>query len=209
MIQYNTQMPHLVLPEYGRNIYNMVQQCRELPDRDLRNQFAATIVRVMSRVITDQEELDENMTSVLWNHLARIANYELDIDYPYPITEKEQLSIKPEPIHDCQSRFIWRTYGKFIEQMINKACELEDKTQRLKMLEECANQMKREFVLANPMADDVNNKIMDDLVIYTQGRFVDEMYTGIYLFDDAELLENLQYDESKLIDAKKKKKKKK
>lgn len=208
MITYNTQLPHLVLPEYGRNIYMMVQQCLKLSDRKQRNRLAATIVRVMSRVVT-QGDVDENMTKVLWNHLARLANYELDIDYPYPITQQAQLEIKPNPILPSQSRFTWRTYGKIIEEMIHKACKIEDKNKRMQMLELCANQMKREFVLANPMADHVDDKIMDDLLYYTQGRFADDLYSGIYLFDDTDLLENTQYDESKLVETKKKKKKKK
>lgn len=215
MIQYNTQLPQLELPEYGRHIFNMVQQCRAITDRNERNKYAQTIVRVMSRVITggDETAIDENVTEtldrVLWNHLARIANYELDIDYPYPITEKNQIYVKPEPIAPSQSYFTWRTYGKLIEQMIDKACQLEDKKQRMSMLEQCANQMKREFVLANPMADNVDNKIIDDMLVYTRGRFADELYSGIYLFDDTELLANDQYDESKLVESKKKKKKKK
>lgn len=208
MIQYNTQQPHLVLPEYGRNIYMMVQQCRALTDRNQRNQLAATIVRVMSRVVSE-DEIDENMEKVLWNHLARLANYDLDIDYPFPITQQEQLDIKPEPILPSQSPITWRTYGKIVEEMISKACEIEDKDQRMKMLELCANQMKREFVLANPMDDHVDDKIMDDLIVYTEGRFADDLYSGIYLFDDADLLDNQQYDETKLIETKKKKKKKK
>lgn len=216
MIHYNTQLPQLVLPEYGRNIYNMVQQCRDIADRNERNKFANTIVRVMSRVITEGDETtadeaadDTTIGRVLWNHLARIANYDLDIDYPFPIIRHNQDIDKPEPIEASQSNFTWRTYGKIIEQMISKACELEDKDQRLRMLEQCANQMKREFVLANPMADNVDNKIIDDMIIYTNGRFADELYSGIYLYDDADLLANDQYDESKLVESKKKKKKKK
>lgn len=208
MIQYNTQQPHMELPEYGRNILNMVQQCRALTDRNQRNQLAATIVRVMSRVVSE-DDIDENLEKVLWNHLARIANYDLDIDYPFPINHLDQTDIKPNPILPSQSQFTWRTYGKILEEMIHKACDIEDKDQRMRMLELCANQMKREFVLANPMADNVDDKIMDDLLYYTNGRFADELYSGIYLFDDTDLLENQQYDESKLVESKKKKKKKK
>lgn len=208
MIQYNTQLPKMELPEYGRNIYEMVQQCLELHDRDKRNRMAANIIRVMARVL-NQDEMDENLERVLWNHLARISNYQLDVDYPYPITQRNQLTVKPAPIHNSQSQFTWRTYGKVIEEMIHKACQIEDHDQRMRSLELCANQMKREFVLANPLADNVDNKIMDDLLVYTNGRFAEDLFTGIYLFDDSELLQNNQYDESKLIETKKKKKKKK
>ena len=33
-IPYNTGMPHLPLPEYGRNIQNMVDYCVGIPDRE-------------------------------------------------------------------------------------------------------------------------------------------------------------------------------
>ena len=35
-MRYNTQQKQLILPEYGRNIQNMVDYCVSLPDRDER-----------------------------------------------------------------------------------------------------------------------------------------------------------------------------
>ena len=34
MLTYNTQLKKLILPEYGRNIQNMVDRCLEIEDRE-------------------------------------------------------------------------------------------------------------------------------------------------------------------------------
>lgn len=208
-LAYNTQQPHLDLPEYGRNVLNMVQECKMLTNRDERNQMANQIVKVMGRITKVQEVTDPDTLHMLWNHLARLADYELDVDYPFPIENYKVKDIKPSILPDSQHYVQKRVYGLIVEQMINKACEMTDPEARLDLLEKCANQMKREFILANPIADNVDNKIMSDLVQFTQGRFVDEMYNEIYLLDASDLLVNEQYDESKMIEIKKKKKKKK
>lgn len=36
MIAYNTKLKSLILPEYGRNIQQMVDYCMTIPDKDER-----------------------------------------------------------------------------------------------------------------------------------------------------------------------------
>ncbi|MEE1063410.1 MAG: DUF4290 domain-containing protein, partial [Paludibacteraceae bacterium] len=42
---YNTQMPKLALPEYGRNIQNMVNYCLTIEDREERTNCAHSIIQ--------------------------------------------------------------------------------------------------------------------------------------------------------------------
>ena len=39
-MEYNTQREHMILPEYGRNVQNMIAHAMELADREQRNKAA-------------------------------------------------------------------------------------------------------------------------------------------------------------------------
>ena len=49
-LDYNTQRSQLVLPEYGREIQEMVEYCISLPDRNDRLRCAKSIVAIMGRM---------------------------------------------------------------------------------------------------------------------------------------------------------------
>lgn len=209
MQNYNTSLPKISMPEYGRNVETMIKYCMTIPDRAKRNRFAYAIVHFMARVKNVDEPNDQQMR-VFWDHLALLSNYELDIDYPVEIIKKDALSEKSETIevHVPQIRF--RQYGLIVENLINQALAIEDADKRLRLLELCANHMKLQFHLLNKEADEDDNKIIHDLVDYVGPKFADECYK-VYLYSLNDLKENDQYDPSKLVvtPAKKKKKKKK
>lgn len=50
MLTYNTQLKRLVLPEYGRNIHQMVDHCLTIEDRDERTRCAHSIIASMSKL---------------------------------------------------------------------------------------------------------------------------------------------------------------
>lgn len=206
MQKYNTQLPHVALPEYGRHVQNLVEYCKTIPDRERRLRFAATIVSIMADVFPEVGKGEEAQRT-LWDHLAMMANYELDIDYPYEVVRKE-VDFRPQPLPIPQCRIRYRMYGNLIDQMIQKATKLESEEERISLFEYCANHMKRNYHLTNPDAQEDDNKIVQDLVEYAGEQYAEEIYK-IYLFSVAELMENEQFDASKLEEAKKKKKKKK
>ena len=43
-IEYNTERPKLIIPEYGRHIQKMVDQAIATEDRDERNKIAKSIM---------------------------------------------------------------------------------------------------------------------------------------------------------------------
>lgn len=203
---YNTQLPQVKLPEYGRNVQNLIEYCKTLPDRERRTRFAATIVSIMADVYPEIGSGEETERT-LWDHLAMIANYELDIDYPYEITRKSE-GYRPTPLQKPQSDIQLRMYGKLIEKMVKRASELPTPEERISLFEYCGNQMKRNFHLSNPTADEDDNKIIEDLIHYAGEDFREEIFQ-IFLFTAKELLVNDQFDPDKLVELKKKKKKKK
>jgi len=208
MQEYNTQLPPVKLPEYGRNIQQLVAYCKTIPDRDKRTRYAYGIVSIMGDIYPEAEKV-ENLKQVLWDHLALIANYELDIDYPFPILTHEQLTTRPERLPNPQHPHIeWRIYGKVIEEMVEKACALEDADQRTRLFELCANHMKLHFHVTHPTADEDDDKIIHDLIDYTQGRFQEDILK-VYLYSIEELKNNTQFNPAALLPVTTKKKKKK
>lgn len=209
MQKYNTSLSKIQLPEYGRNIENLIKYCKTIPDRDRRTRFAYGIVNYMARVKNDDNPSD-SMLQVYWDHLALLSNFELDIDFPYEIIKKENLDTKPEPLKVDSPRIKYRQYGIVVERMIKEALAIEDADKRVRLLELCANHMKLQFHLANKEADEDDNKIIHDLIDYVGPEFSEDCYK-VYLYSIEELKENQQYDPSKIsaAPAKKKKKKKK
>ena len=83
-MEYNTNKERLKMQAYGRNVQNLVKECLALEDRELRQAHAQRIVEVMS-VVSQQSLRNKENVVKLWNHLALLADYQLDIDYPCEI----------------------------------------------------------------------------------------------------------------------------
>ena len=49
-MDYNSKRKKLALPEYGRNIQNMVDYLLTIEDRDKRNKSAQTVIDVMGNL---------------------------------------------------------------------------------------------------------------------------------------------------------------
>ena len=89
-LDYNTQREQLVMPEYGREVQNMVDICGQLDTKAMRQSCAETIVTIMERMFPQNHE-DVDYKHKLWDHLAIMSDFKLDIDYPYEIIRKENL----------------------------------------------------------------------------------------------------------------------
>lgn len=210
MQSYNTQLSAIKLPEYGRNLQQLIEYCKSIPDRQKRTRYAYGIIDIMANLCPDTVAASDDSRQILWDHLAIISNHELDIDYPCPILSKEKLDDRPEPLANPQQpHILWRMYGKVVEDMILQATQLTDSEQRIRLFERCANHMKLHFHKTHPNADEDDNKIIQDLIEYTHGQFQDEIYK-VFLYSTKELQQNTQYDPASLeVSTKKKKKKKK
>ncbi len=207
MQEYNTQLAAIRLPEYGRSVQQLVSYCKTIPDRDRRNACARTIVGIMGDLYPDLTEVS-GRKNILWDHLAVIANFELDIDYPCEIMKPEELGSRPMPIGNTQSNIRIRMYGKRMEELIGHARTIEDREERIRLFELIANQMKRNFHSTYKDASEEDNKIIQDLVRYAGEQFSDDIYE-VKMLDAKTLAKNEQYDPATLVVTKKKKKKKK
>ena len=84
-LDYNTQREKLVMPEYGREIQKMVDYAVALPDKEERQRCAESIIEVMARM-TPQGHDSVDYEQKLWDHLAIISGFKLDIDWPHDVS---------------------------------------------------------------------------------------------------------------------------
>ena len=147
-MEYNTNRTKLLMPEYGRNIQMMVEYCKSLPSKEERNEVAKTIVEFMGQRNPHLRD-EENYKHKLWDHLYILADYDLDVDAPYPFPTREKLAQKPNrmdyPSFDNEYKF----YGKSILQLIDKAIELEEGEEKEALIQVIANNMKKSYNVYN------------------------------------------------------------
>jgi hypothetical protein len=176
------------MSEYGRGIQQMVEYCKTISNRDERLQCAKAIISTMADMV-EQNGDAEDFQQKLWNHLARISNYELDIDYPVEIEREDEEDAKRQQIPYPQKRIRRRHYGAIIEALTQKIMEIEDDDKREALAEDVANQMKRSLAYwdIDVMSD---AKVAEDLASYTDGK-VQLDPERFQFISDGELLSNL------------------
>ncbi|PVZ09287.1 DUF4290 domain-containing protein [Porphyromonas loveana] len=167
-MNYNSKMEPLAIPEYGRNIQNMVNYCKTIADRDERNRCAQTIIAIMGNMFPERRENGETK-HILWDHLAIMAGFDLDIDFPMEIISKELLAKKPMAVQYSDNDIIYRHYGHLIQEAIQKACAMEPGEERHALELLIANQMKRSYLAWNKDTVD-DYKIFKDLYELSEGR---------------------------------------
>ncbi len=155
-MEYNTQRTHLNMPEYGRMIQQLVERCKELSEKKDRNEMALAIVDFMGQR-NPQLRDEENYKHKLWDHLFILADYDLDVDSPYPIPTIEELQVKPKKMEYPKLQGDFKFYGKSILQLIEKAIELEAGDEKEALIEVIANNMKKSYNVYNKehVTDDV------------------------------------------------------
>jgi hypothetical protein len=122
---YNTQRSNMVIAEYGRHVHDYVNYVRSLPDKDKRTAMAEAVIQIMT-VLNPEVRQQSNYKEKLWGHLFQIAEYNLDVDCPYPIPTPEQRNHKPDTIGYPDSVIKFRFYGRNLQNMVDKAAEMED-----------------------------------------------------------------------------------
>lgn len=168
-MNYNTQQQTLVLPEYGRNIQNMVTYAVGIPDRKERQRCAESIINIMGNLFPYLRDVND-FRHKLWDHLAIMSDFKLDIDYPYEIMKKENLHTRPDKIPYKTGYIKYRYYGRTLEKMILKLGDFKEADQGKEVLTSLlANHMKKSFLTWNKEVVD-DNKIFKDMHELSKGR---------------------------------------
>jgi hypothetical protein len=180
-MKYNTQEKNLPMHEYGRAVQKMVDHAITIEDRAERQRCANTIIAVMGNMFPQLRDVAE-FKHKLWDHLAIMSDFKLDIDYPYELVNPETLHPTPERLAYPKGGIRYRHYGRCIEEMMKKACEMPEGEERSELLRLIAAQMKKDYVLWNKESIE-DSKIIEDIREYSNGTInlsEEKLNLGIY-----------------------------
>lgn len=184
-LEYNTKLKKLELPEYGRHIQRMVDYAVGIEDKEERTRCAQTIVRIMGNLFPHLRDV-EDFKHKLWDHLAIMSDFKLDIDYPCEIVRQDHLNSRPEKVPYSSGTIRIRHYGKSIEELITKAMAMEEGPEKERLLQLIANHMKKSYWTMNhEVAED--KKIFDDLRLLSSGK-IDIQEENMHLIEPREVL---------------------
>lgn len=181
-MEYNSAREQMIIPEYGRNVQKMVQYAATIPDKEQRNSAVQAIVRIIADMNPQMKDQQEFIHKV-WDHIYMMADYDLDIDSPFPPPDPETVNEKPERLPYSRNRIRYRYYGKNVEAMINKAMEMEDGDTKDYFINAIASYMKMSYRIWN------EEKVSDEIIIH----HLDELSGGVFKLDRINEL-NTNYD---------------
>jgi hypothetical protein len=156
-MEYNTTRDKLVLPEYGRNVQNMICHAMEIADRDERNRAAQAIIEVMGQLNPHLRDVDDYRHK-LWTHLFLMSNFKLDVDSPYEIPKPEELATKPDRLEYPSSKIRFGHYGKYTQKILEESVSITDENEKEYLKRSMANFMKKQFLVYNN--DAVENHVI-------------------------------------------------
>ena len=184
-IEYNTERPKLIIPEYGRHIQKMVDQAVAIEDKEERNKVAKSIIAVMGNLNPHLRDVPD-FQPMLWDQLFIISDFKLDVDSPFPIPTREELAERPEPLGYPQNFPKYRFYGNNIKRMIDVVVSWEEGDKKEGLILTIANHMKKCFLNWNKdtVEDDV---IFNHLFELSDGK-INLKNSGEDLSDASDLL---------------------
>jgi len=148
----------MTIAEYGRHLHRMIQDCVLIEDREKRTRTAEFIVNVMAQMNPKVKESGDYRQK-LWDHIFIISDYKLDVDAPYPPPSQEVLHARPRQFKNQQSPIRYRHYGKYIEQIIEKASQYPEGPEKEALIKTIANHLKKSYLNWN------KNTVDDDVIL--------------------------------------------
>ncbi len=169
-MEYNTTRGRLILPEYGRNVQNMIAHAMEISNRDERNRAAQAIIEVMGQLNPHLRDVDD-FRHKLWTHLFVMSDFELDVDSPYPLPKPEVLKEKPNIMDYPKGNIRFGHYGKYTQKILESANEVKNEGDKEYLKNTMANFMKKQFLAHNNDTVE-NNVIAQQLKELSQGELI-------------------------------------
>lgn len=178
-LSYNTQRGHMYIPEYGRNVQNMIEYAKGIKEKEERNKAARAIIDVMGQLNPHLRDV-EDYAHKLWTHLFVMSNFELDVDSPYPMPEKDSLTRRPDDMEYPKNKAKLGHFGFYTEEMIRTISALDDQDEKEFMKEVLGNLMKKNYILFH--TGNVENKAIAD--------YLSQISKGKLTLADAEVLKS-------------------
>ena len=170
-MEYNTTREKLILPEYGRNVQNMISHAMEIKDREERNRATQAIIEVMGQLNPHLRDVDDYRHK-LWTHLFLMSDFKLDVDSPYETPKPEVLNERPDQMSYPSGKIKFGHYGKYTEKLLKKATEIDDPQVKDSFKMAMANFMKKQYLVHNNgavenhvIAENLNELSNEDLTV--------------------------------------------
>jgi hypothetical protein len=167
-LEYNSQRPHIILKEYGRNIQNIVEYIRTIPDKEKRTELAYTLIELIKQLNPTVRESVENPQR-LWDDLMIIADFNLDVNNPFVPPDRDILSKRPMRVPYPQTNVRYKHYGKNIERLVQEALKKEDPKEREEMIIYLGRLMKTLYGSWNKETLD-DSVVLKDIAIFSGGK---------------------------------------
>ena len=166
-LDYNTKREKLMMPEYGREIQKMVDLAVSLPTKEERQKCANTIIQLMETKVpqlTDSSDYEQTH----WDHLYLMSHKQLDIDWPFDVSEAEKILSKPQPMKLPKDELRLRHYGKLVSELFEKLKSMPEGEERDALIFYTANQMKRDLATWGHGSIE-DERVANDLARFTDG----------------------------------------
>jgi len=166
-------------------VKKLVDFAKSIEDREERNKVVRAIINIMGNLNPQFRDMTD-FKHKLWDHLTIISNFELDVESPYPTPEKNILYEKPGNVPYKEQNIRFKHYGKVVEDLIQKAVEMEEGEEKNALIEVIANHMKKSFLKWN-------RDVVDDSLIFedfkTIAKHKIEIPEGLKLTDSREFIQ--------------------
>jgi hypothetical protein len=124
---YYTEKPPVIVREFGRNMQKMILYSKTLATREERQVAIERIVELVLDMYPTTHRNIEDYRIKVWSHILQICNYELDVAIPENVPLRKE-RIKPDRLPYPSNKIKYRHYGRFTQELIQKASEIEDET---------------------------------------------------------------------------------
>ena len=125
-MDYNSEREKMIIPEYGRNVQNLIKYAKTVENPEHRQVFVDKIIDLIMQMHPQNKNLEDYRLKI-WSHVFRIADYELDVHLPegMDLTFKKEL-IRPDPMDYPKTETRYRHYGQNVQTLIDRAREMEE-----------------------------------------------------------------------------------
>lgn len=147
-LEYNTEREKLKITEYGRNVLKMVEHLKEIPDKAKRSEQAVAVVKTME-LLNPGVKAQEDWEHKLWDQLYIIAEFDLDVDAPYPCPIREDFETQPVPLPMKGSKIKATHYGRNIERIIDLVSNEPDGEMKNALIHSLATYMRTQYLIWN------------------------------------------------------------
>lgn len=194
-LEYNSERPPLMIPEYGRHLQKLINQAVVIENREERNKMARYIIQVMGNLNPHLRDVLD-FQHKLWDQLFVMSDFKLEVDSPYPILSREVLQMKPDKLEYPQAFPKYRFYGNNIKYMIDVANKWEEGDLKNALIKVIANHMKKSYLSWNKdtVKDDV---IFEHLYELSDGK-INLLESSEALINTSDLMRTNQRSSNKI-----------